>query len=86
MEEESPFKDVPEFFDDIKWAPCSFARACSFLMMPFVIGIIGLTYIPYIAYFGSGGFGGIVCLVIFHVLLLLLLASYFQAVVSDYRM
>ena len=83
MEESSPLKISPEFYNELKWTPCSLGRACSFLMMPFVFGIMGLTYVPYVAHFGDGSFKGGLCLFIFHILLLLTVTAYLQVVVSS---
>ena len=71
-----------QFFHELNWAPCSLGRACSFLMMPFILGIMALTYVPYVHFLNNGSITGFMCMIIFHALLLLTLASYFQTVVS----
>ena len=83
-DEEEPLREQPALYDELNWAPCSVGRGCSFLMVPFVVGLVGLTWVPYIQVFGDGSFSGFVCLAIFHILLFLLLLSYFQAVVSKH--
>ena len=84
MEESAPLKsgETPVLFTDVRWAPCSLGRACSLLMMPFVLGIVALTYVPYTRHFGDRSLSGTICLTVFHLLLGLLLASYFQVMVS----
>jgi hypothetical protein len=82
-DEKDSLQEHPKLYSDIKWAPMSLGRACSLLMMPFVLGIVALTYVPYIYRFNNGTFYGGFCLVIFHVLLSLMMVSYFQVSVSQ---
>jgi hypothetical protein len=83
FEENEPLREHPALFSEIRWTPFSLGRACSFFMIPFVVGIVGLTWVPYVRIFGDGTSLGIACLVVFHVLLFLLVLSYFQAVVCS---
>ena len=81
-EEEAPLKQIRKIDTAQRCAPCSAGRACSFLMVPFVLGIVSVTYIPYVKRFNDGSLVSGICLLIFHFLLFMMIASYFQVIVS----
>ena len=64
-------------------APCTSVRIASSLMTVIVFGLVYLTYYPYIHHYSTGSFKDNICLLIFHVLLGLMLASYCQIVYTD---
>ena len=66
-----------------KRAPCSVVRIAASLMTVIVFGLVYLTYYPYIHHYGSGSLKDNVFLLVFHVLLGLMLASYCQIVYTD---
>jgi len=76
-------ENIPKFYSQVRWAPCSLGRACSFVMVPFVFAMMALTYVPYVAHFAIGTAKGTLLLIVFHLLLILTLVSYFQTVFTD---
>ncbi len=66
-----------------KCAPCGLARMCGTIMVCIVLGLISLTWIPMVKVYGDGKLSHTLILLAFHILLFLLLASYFQTMFTD---
>ena len=64
-------------------APCSTFRCLASPMFLLVWGLVGLTYFPYVLWTVHVTLTSRACVVVFHVLLLLLLASYLMCVFTD---
>ena len=68
---------------DCRCSPCTGFRCCCFPMFFLVFGIIGVLYAPYVLWLPHDTLSSQFCVAVFHLLILLLAASYVMAVFTD---
>mmetsp|Transcript_59410 Transcript_59410/g.118040 ORF Transcript_59410/g.118040 Transcript_59410/m.118040 type:complete len:229 (+) Transcript_59410:73-759(+) len=78
-----PENATPSPAAECKCAPCTGFRCCCSPMFFLVFGIVAITYGPYVLWLPHETLWSQFCIVVFHVLVLLLLASYVMAVFTD---
>ncbi|GBG30738.1 Palmitoyltransferase [Hondaea fermentalgiana] len=64
-------------------SPCGAARILGSCMMFLVVGLVLLSYVPMMHFYADGSATGSIVLLIFHVLIVLTLVSYFQTALTD---
>ena len=77
-QEAEPSKPLPQ-----RCAPCNVFRICVSPMIVLVFGIVGCSYGPYVLWLPHETVWSQFCVLVFHVLVALLLASYLMCVFTD---